>query len=96
MFLHNKDQSILDEIQYVPGLFRELKIVVDENRDQSGVEIDFLIEQKGIIYLVEAKASEKINKKELNFKKVVPLLNKYSVKCILAPKYCRERKDYLG
>ena len=30
------DAVILDEIQYVPELFRELKIVVDKNRDRYG------------------------------------------------------------
>jgi predicted AAA+ superfamily ATPase len=38
-FLHqfdNVSSVILDEIQYAPSLFRELKIIIDENRDQFG------------------------------------------------------------
>lgn len=31
-----KGQTVLDEVQYVPELFRELKIVVDENRQSFG------------------------------------------------------------
>jgi len=49
-------------------------------RDQNGVEIDFLIERKGNIYLIEAKSGEKIKTKELNFKKVAPLFKQKIVK----------------
>jgi len=31
-----KDQVILDEIQYIPEIFRELKIIIDKNRTQYG------------------------------------------------------------
>jgi len=31
-----KKQVIIDEIQYVPNLLRELKIIVDQNREQYG------------------------------------------------------------
>lgn len=42
-------------------------------RDQNGVEIDFLLEKKSQIYLVEVKDSEKVDPRKLNFKKVTPL-----------------------
>ncbi len=45
-------------------------------RDHNGVEIDFIVEVKGNILLVEAKSSERVNEKKLNFKKVVPLFKK--------------------
>lgn len=40
-------------------------------RDQNGVEIDFVIEKDGKIFLVEAKASERPDQRKLNFAKVV-------------------------
>ncbi len=61
-------------------------------RDQNGVEIDFLIEKKGIIYLIEAKAGEKINTKELNFNKVKPLFYNHTVKCLLAQNVIEKEK----
>jgi predicted AAA+ superfamily ATPase len=42
-------------------------------RDKNGVEIDFIIEKGGEIFLVEAKHSERPNPGKLNFKKVAPL-----------------------
>ena len=42
-------------------------------RDTNGVEIDFIIEKTGEVYLVEAKHSERPNPSKLNFKKVAPL-----------------------
>ena len=42
-------------------------------RDQNNVEIDFLIERNNTIYLIEAKSSERIDPKKLNFRKVSPL-----------------------
>ncbi len=42
-------------------------------RDTNGVEIDFIIEKKGEVFLVEAKHSERPNPAKLNFKKVAPL-----------------------
>ncbi|MCK4922289.1 MAG: DUF4143 domain-containing protein [Bacteroidales bacterium] len=42
-------------------------------RDQNGVEIDFIIEKDGKIFLVEAKNSERLNPKKLNFQKIGPL-----------------------
>ena len=52
-------------------------------RDQNGVEIDFVLEQQGQTYLVEAKSSERPNEKKLNFRKVAPLF-KSEVKSVLA------------
>ena len=52
-------------------------------RDQNGVEIDFLVERKAKVTLIEVKDSEKFDPKKLNFKKVAPLFQE-SVKCILA------------
>ena len=42
-------------------------------RDTNGVEIDFIIEKKGEVFLVEAKHSERPNPAKLNFKKIAPL-----------------------
>ena len=42
-------------------------------RDQNGVEIDFIIEKDGKIFLVEAKASERPDPGKLNFKKIESL-----------------------
>lgn len=44
-------------------------------RDTNGVEIDFVIEKEGEVFLVEAKHSERPNPAKLNFKKVAPLFN---------------------
>jgi len=56
-------------------------------RDQNGVEMDFLIEETASkaapIILIEAKASEKIEKKKLNFSKISPLFKKQAVQCLL-------------
>ncbi len=45
-------------------------------RDQNGVEIDFVIERKGRLVFVEAKSGETIDRRKLNFQKVVPLFEK--------------------
>lgn len=45
-------------------------------RDQNGVEIDFIVEKKGEIYLIEAKNSERPRTEKLNFRKVAPLFKK--------------------
>jgi uncharacterized protein len=42
-------------------------------RDQNGVEIDFIIEKGGNIYLVEAKYSERPRVEKINLQKVAPL-----------------------
>ncbi len=53
-------------------------------RDQNGVEIDFIVEKKGNLTLIEAKSGERLNEKKLNFKKVKPLLEgKSEVKAVL-------------
>jgi predicted AAA+ superfamily ATPase len=52
-------------------------------RDTNGVEIDFVIEKKGEIFLIEAKHSERPNPSKLNFKKVAPLF-KNEVSSIVA------------
>ncbi|MCD6395998.1 MAG: ATP-binding protein [Spirochaetaceae bacterium] len=54
-------------------------------RDQNGVEIDFVIEKKGVLYFIEAKVGENIDKRKLNFNKVLPLFaNKSKTEAILA------------
>ncbi len=45
-------------------------------RDHNGVEIDFIVEIKGSTILVEAKNSERVNERKLNFRKVLPLFKK--------------------
>jgi hypothetical protein len=52
-------------------------------RDTNGVEIDFIIEKKGMVFLIEAKHSERPNPAKLNFKKVAPLF-KHDVTSIVA------------
>ncbi|MEA1877861.1 MAG: ATP-binding protein [Bacteroidota bacterium] len=42
-------------------------------RDQNGVEIDFIVEKDGKVFLVEAKSSERPNPQKLNFHKIAPL-----------------------
>ena len=44
-------------------------------RDTNGVEIDFVIEKKGEVFLVEAKHSERPNPDKLNFRKIAPLFS---------------------
>ena len=58
-------------------------------RDHNGVEIDFIVEIKGQTFLVEAKSSERVNERKLNFKKVVPLFKKEVIP-VLA---CRVEED---
>ncbi|MCU4176061.1 ATP-binding protein [Carboxylicivirga sp. N1Y90] len=52
-------------------------------RDQNSVEIDFIVEKDGQTHLIEAKESERPDRKKLNFKKVAKLFSE-DVKCILA------------
>ncbi len=52
-------------------------------RDTNGVEIDFVIEKQGEIFLVEAKHGERPNAARLNFKKIAPLF-KEKVSSVLA------------
>ena len=56
-------------------------------RDQNGVEIDFLIEKKNRLMFIEAKASERIDYKKTNFRKVMPLFkDRYSTEAYIAQK----------
>jgi hypothetical protein len=52
-------------------------------RDQNGVEIDFITEQNGKLSLIEAKASERVDSRKLNFSKVKPLLADRDISCCL-------------
>lgn len=58
-------------------------------RDQHGVEIDFVVIKKEIVYLIEAKISP-VSSGKLNFNKVQPVFKKYKIKSILAA-YILER-----
>lgn len=51
-------------------------------RDQNGVEIDFIIENDGKIFLVEAKASERPDTRKLNFNKIAPLFKEEVVSIV--------------
>ena len=54
-------------------------------RDQNGVEIDFIIEKKGTLLFIEAKAGERIDTRKLHFDRVAALFkNKFEVRKILA------------
>jgi uncharacterized protein len=54
-------------------------------RDQNGVEIDFIIEKKGKLILLEAKSGERIDPKKLHFDRVAPLFeDQYEIDKILA------------
>ena len=68
-------------------------------RDQNGVEIDFVVEKKGVLSLIEAKAGERIHPGKLNFEKVAPLFqNRFRIENILALNIKQTRplkkKDY--
>lgn len=52
-------------------------------RDKNGVEIDFIIEKDGEVFLVEAKNNERPNPRKLNFSKIAPLF-KREVKSVVA------------
>lgn len=52
-------------------------------RDQNAVEMGFVIENRDRFFLVEAKVSEKIDARKLNFKKIVPLIEE-PVSCLVA------------
>ena len=52
-------------------------------RDQNGVEIDFVLDVRSQVTLVEVKNSEVIDPKKLNFKKVAPLFDQ-QVECFVA------------
>ncbi|MCD4677994.1 MAG: DUF4143 domain-containing protein [Desulfobacula sp.] len=54
-------------------------------RDENGVEIDFVIEKKGKLFFIEAKAGERIDPKKLHFDKVASFFKgKFYIEKILA------------
>lgn len=53
-------------------------------RDSNGVEIDFLIEKNTEIILIDAKIGEIIEKRKLNFEKVLPLFDRHNTECFVA------------
>ncbi len=66
-------------------------------RDQNGVEIDFILEKEGEIYLIEAKNSERPRADKLNFRKVIPLFKRKInplVACNVEEKGVIKLKDY--
>ncbi len=52
-------------------------------RDQNTVEIDFVVESAASLFLIEAKSSEQVDSRKLNFRKVAPLFANQDVRCIL-------------
>ncbi|OQY19862.1 MAG: hypothetical protein B6I36_03035 [Desulfobacteraceae bacterium 4572_35.1] len=52
-------------------------------RDQNGVEMDFMLELGGKLHLIEAKSSERIDARKLNFSKIAPLFNDRETRCTL-------------
>lgn len=66
-------------------------------RDQNGVEIDFVIEKEGKIFLIEAKASERPDRKKLNFNKIARLFKEEVIQivaCTVAERGLIELKDF--
>ena len=54
-------------------------------RDQNGVEIDFIVEKKEKLVLIEAKAGERVDPKKLHFNRVAGLFEgKYEIEKFLA------------
>ena len=53
-------------------------------RDQNGVEIDFVVEKNETLYLIEAKAAERVDSRKLNFRKVSNLFRNRTTECILS------------
>ena len=53
-------------------------------RDQNGVEIDFVVELKDKLYLIEAKATENISGSKLNFQKVNNVMKHKNINNLLA------------
>lgn len=53
-------------------------------RDQNGVEVDFVLEKSGKVFLIEAKAQELSHDNKLNFSKVAPLITNKIVESFLA------------
>ena len=52
-------------------------------RDQNGVEMDFMLEIGGKLHLLEAKASERVDDRKLNFSKIAPLFKNHKTRNIL-------------
>lgn len=52
-------------------------------RDQNNVEVDFVYETPSVKYLIEAKASEKMDERKLNFTNVAPLFKDKKIKNLL-------------
>lgn len=52
-------------------------------RDQNNVEVDFVLENSGIVFLIEAKNQERPDERKLNFRKIAPLFPE-KTQCILA------------
>ena len=52
-------------------------------RDQNAVEMDFVIELGGRLFLIEAKSGERVDSRKLNFRKVAKLFPSLRPKCIL-------------
>lgn len=69
--------ELIKTLQPVPG--RNLFFY----RDQNGVEIDFVLEHGGQLYLIEAKSAERVDPRKLNFSKVTPLFPERLGSCIL-------------
>ncbi len=69
-------------------------------RDQNGVEIDFIIEKKNELVFIEAKASERVEERQVNFRKVMPLFAaKWKTSAVLLQNIpdgmILKRKEYL-
>jgi uncharacterized protein len=79
------ENFVMMEIIKTHGLVPGLSIFF--YRDQNGVEIDFLIENREKLQFIEAKASERVSKKSLNFHKVVPLFTKKTCKSFLTQNF---------
>jgi uncharacterized protein len=83
--LHINSLQVLDQSHHLGNLWENfvfteyLKegLIAGRNifffRDQNGVEIDFIIEKEGKVFLVEAKVNERPNPQKLNFHKISPL-----------------------
>ena len=52
-------------------------------RDQNGVEMDFVLELDGKLHLIEAKSSERVDVRKLNFSKIAPLFKNRETRCTL-------------
>lgn len=66
-------------------------------RDQNGVEIDFIVEKDGKVFLIEAKSSERPDPRKLNFNKIAPLFNAVVnpvVACMVEEKGMIRLQDY--